>query len=76
MLVLNIGASLLAFYAFVTFLDQAVNWFGCFAGSPEVTFTYLLGYVLYPIAFLIGIESTVSSLKLHFGNIERLHIIC
>lgn len=56
MLVLNIGASLLAFTAFITFLDEAINWFGTFAGWEELTFTYLLGYVMYPVAFLIGIK--------------------
>jgi len=54
MLVLNIGASLLAFYAFIKFLDDVVAWFGRFAGF-ELSFTYLLGYALYPVAFLVGI---------------------
>lgn len=55
MLVLNIAASLLAFYAFITFLNEAVNWFGVFAGWEELTFDFLLGYLLWPIAFLLGI---------------------
>ena len=59
MLVLNIAASLLAFYAFVTFLDEAVMWFARFAGEEDLTFTSMLGVVLYPIALLIGIEPQV-----------------
>jgi len=56
MLVLNIGANLLAFYAFIMFLDDVVGWFGHFAGWDQLSFTYILGYILYPIAFLIGID--------------------
>merc|ERR1711970_45252 len=56
MLILNIGASLLAFYAFIMFLDDAVNWFGRFAGWEELTFSYLLGYVFYPLAYIMGID--------------------
>jgi len=55
MLVLNIAASLLAFYAFITFLNEAVNWFGVFAGWDDLTFDYVLGYLLWPVAFLLGI---------------------
>ena len=60
MLVLNIGASLLAFYAFIKFLDDFVWYFGHFAGVDELSFSYILGYILYPVAFLIGIEPEVS----------------
>ena len=59
MLILNIGASLLAFYAFIMFLDGVVAWFGQFAGWDELSFSFILGYILYPVAFLIGIESKV-----------------
>ena len=59
MLILNIGASLLAFYAFIMFLDGVVGWFGQFAGWDELSFSYILGYLLYPVAFLIGIEAQV-----------------
>merc|ERR1719427_2551865 len=56
MLVLNIGASLLAFVAFVSFLDSTFAWFGFHAGWEDLSFTYLLGYIMYPVAFLIGID--------------------
>ena len=63
MLVLNIGASLLAFYAFIKFLDDVVLWFGHFAGWDKLSFSYILGYILYPVAFLIGIEGKVHRYK-------------
>merc|ERR1711970_1217470 len=56
MLVLNIAASLLAFVAFVSFLDTTIAWFGFHAGWEDLSFTYLLGYIMYPVAFLIGID--------------------
>ena len=59
MLVLNIGASLLAFYSFIKFLDGVVMWFGHFAGADELSFSYILGYVMYPMAWLIGIDLQV-----------------
>ena len=63
MLVLNIGASLLAFYAFIKFLDDVVLWFGHFAGWDKLSFSYILGYILYPVAFLIGIEGKVCEIQ-------------
>ena len=63
MLVLNIGASLLAFYAFIKFLDDVVLWFGHFAGWDKLSFSYILGYILYPVAFLIGIEGKVREIQ-------------
>jgi len=60
MLVLNIAASLLAFVAFITFVDGAVEWFAAhagFIGEEKLTFTKILGYVMWPIAWLIGIET-------------------
>ena len=72
MLVLNIGASLLAFYSFIKFLDAVVMWFGQFAGWDQLSFSYILGYILYPVAFLIGIETEVAvSIKL-----EEFYLAC
>ena len=59
MLVLNIAASLLAFTAFISFLNEAVMVFGGFAGFPDLTFTEILGYCFWPLAYVIGIESKV-----------------
>ena len=63
MLVLNIAASLLAFYSFIKFLDDVVMWFGRFAGEDDLSFSYILGYILYPVAFLIGIDPQVEKQK-------------
>ena len=65
MLVLNIGASLLAFFSFIKFLDGVVMWFGHFAGADELSFSYILGYAMYPIAWLIGIDLQVETDTLH-----------
>ena len=74
MLVLNIAASLLAFYSFIKFLDDVVMWFGRFAGEDDLSFSYILGYILYPVAFLIGIDPQVEKQKClikKFKNSDR-----
>jgi len=55
MLILNIAASLIAFKSFIAFLDGAVAWFGMHAGA-DINFQVLLGYLFWPLAFLMGIE--------------------
>ena len=72
MLVLNIAASLLAFYSFIKFLDDAVMWFGRFAGEDELSFSYILGYILYPVAFLIGIDPQVATQKYLIVQIQTV----
>ena len=75
MLVLNIAASLLAFYSFIKFLDDAVMWFGRFAGEDELSFSYILGYILYPVAFLIGIDPQVATQKYLIDRPETLEFL-
>ena len=53
------GASLLAFVAFITFLNEAVTWFGGHAGLEGLTFTEILGYMLWPVAFCLGVPKEV-----------------
>eukprot|EP00095_Tigriopus_kingsejongensis_P009513 snap_masked-scaffold624_size122968-processed-gene-0.7 protein:Tk09513 transcript:snap_masked-scaffold624_size122968-processed-gene-0.7-mRNA-1 annotation:"hypothetical protein DAPPUDRAFT_306527" len=56
MLVLNIAASLIAFLAFVAFLNAIISWLGEMTGlEQEITFEYLLGYVFVPVAFIMGV---------------------
>lgn len=56
MLVLNIAASLIAFKAFVAFLDAIVGWLGIFAGVEDLSFQLILGYLFWPLAFIMGIK--------------------
>lgn len=55
MLALNIGAMLLAFIGLIALLNGLLQGFSGFFGYPDVTLQYLLGWVFYPIAFLLGV---------------------
>jgi len=54
-LVGNIAGSLIAFLAFVAFLNGLLGWFGGLVGAPFLSFEYLLGWVFYPLAFIMGV---------------------
>jgi len=58
MLILNIAASLIAFKSFIAFLDGAVGWFGEHAGVQDLNFQLLLGYLFWPLAYIMGIKSS------------------
>ena len=54
-LVGNIAGSLIAFLAFVAFLNGLLGWFGGLVGAPFLSFEYLLGWIFYPLAFIMGV---------------------
>lgn len=59
-LALNIGAMLLAFIALIAMINAPLTWFGEVTGLQQVLgkptdMSTLLGYVLAPIAWLIGV---------------------
>lgn len=56
-LLINIVAMLIAFVALIAMFDGFVAYVASLLGS-DITFTILLGYVFYPIAFLMGIPTT------------------
>ncbi|XP_023339611.1 sodium/nucleoside cotransporter 1 [Eurytemora carolleeae] len=56
-LVLNIAASLIAFKSFVAFLDALIGWFGDFAGAQDLSFQILLGYLFWPLAWIMGVRA-------------------
>ena len=55
-LALNVGAMLLAFVALIALLNGLIGWAGSLFGYPELTFELILGYLLAPLAWAIGIE--------------------
>lgn len=55
-LALNVGAMLLAFVALIALLNGLIGWAGGLFGYPELTFELILGYLLAPLAWAIGIE--------------------
>lgn len=54
-LALNVGAMLLAFIALIAMLNGILGWLGSFVGYGDVTMQGLLGYLLAPLAWIMGI---------------------
>jgi concentrative nucleoside transporter, CNT family len=65
-LALNVGAMLLAFIALIYMLDGMLGWAGGVAGIDGLSFELLLGWLLAPLAWLMGVPwadaPTVASL--------------
>lgn len=65
-LALNVGAMLLAFIALIALLNAGVGWVGGFLGRPDLSLQVLLGWLLAPLAWLMGVPwadaGTVGSL--------------
>lgn len=54
-LALNIGALLVAFVALVALANHAIGAIGGLVGSPGATLQSILGFLLSPVAFLMGV---------------------
>jgi CNT family concentrative nucleoside transporter len=57
-LALNVGAMLVAFVALVSMVDRGVGWVGHLLGHDGWTFARLLGVVLAPLAYVLGVSWT------------------
>jgi CNT family concentrative nucleoside transporter len=54
-LAMNVGAMLLAFVALIALLNGIIGGVGAWFGMPELTFQWILGYVLQPLAWALGV---------------------
>jgi CNT family concentrative nucleoside transporter len=54
-LALNVGAMLLAFIALIAMLNGGLGAFGSLFGHPELSLQMLLGWLLAPLAWLMGV---------------------
>src|SRR6266542_85864 len=54
-LVLNISAMLIAFVALIAMLNGFLGWVGHFWGKPTFSLQEIFGYVLGPLAFILGV---------------------
>jgi CNT family concentrative nucleoside transporter len=54
-LALNVGAMLMAFVALVALVNYLLGWLGGFVGQGDVTLQLLLGQVLRPVAWVMGV---------------------
>ena len=51
----NIAASLIAFLAFIAFLNGVLGWLGSLVSFPDLSFEFLLGWIFYPLAAVMGV---------------------
>ena len=54
-LALNVGAMLLVFIALVAMINAFLGWIGSLVGVPAMSLQLLLGYLLAPVAWLLGV---------------------
>jgi CNT family concentrative nucleoside transporter len=54
-LALNVGAMLLAFIALIAMLNGIVGWAGALFGYETVTIEGMLGFILQPLAWVMGV---------------------
>ncbi|WP_314409675.1 NupC/NupG family nucleoside CNT transporter [Pseudomonas kuykendallii] len=54
-LALNVGAMLLAFIALIALLNGILGWAGAWFGLPHLSLQLLLGYLLAPLALVLGV---------------------
>jgi CNT family concentrative nucleoside transporter len=54
-LVLNIAAMLIAFVALIAMLNGFLGWLGHFWGNPNFELQTIFGWVLGPLAFILGV---------------------
>ncbi|VDK18315.1 unnamed protein product [Anisakis simplex] len=49
-------SNLIVFLAFVTFADTLIGFFASLIGYEGITFNMLLGYMFYPLAYVMGVS--------------------
>lgn len=54
-LALNVGAMLLTFIALIALLNGILGWGGGLFGMPNLNMQLILGYLLAPLAFVLGV---------------------
>ena len=54
-LAVNVGAVLIAFIALVTLVNLGLGWVGWFLADPDLSTQKILGWLLAPLAWLIGV---------------------
>lgn len=60
-LAVNIGAMLIAFVALIAMLNGILSWIGGYVGMPELSMQLMLGELFRPIAFILGVPWSESS---------------
>ena len=61
-LAVNIGAMLIAFVALIALLNGLLGWVGGWVGMPELSMQWVLGALFKPVAFMLGVPWSESSI--------------
>lgn len=56
-LAINIGGQLIAFLAIVSLLNSFLSYIGGLVDLPQLSFELICGYVLFPVAFVMGVPA-------------------
>ncbi|TMS35220.1 hypothetical protein L596_002669 [Steinernema carpocapsae] len=59
-LVMAIIANLIVFLALLAFLDNVIGYLGELLGYPGWTFELIIGYVFFPLAYIMGVNQNTS----------------
>ncbi|EPS33188.1 hypothetical protein PDE_08150 [Penicillium oxalicum 114-2] len=70
-----IGSTLLCIISFIALINGLLTWWGHFLGinDPELTLELILGYLCYPVAFLLGVSRDGDLLKV--GQLIGLKLV-
>lgn len=71
-LALNVAAMLIAFIALVALLDKGVSWAGGLVGFPGLTLEAILGALLRPLAWVMGVPWADTT---YVGSIIGLKVV-
>ncbi len=61
-LALNVGAMLIAFIALIALLNAGIGWLGGLAGFDNLSLQLILGWILAPFAWAIGVPASEMTL--------------
>ncbi|MGF1491131.1 MAG: NupC/NupG family nucleoside CNT transporter [Microcoleaceae cyanobacterium] len=68
-LAINIAAIMIAFLGLIALLNSVLGWLGGNIGIPQLSLDFILGIVLYPVAFLTGVpQADVSEVAALIGT--------
>jgi CNT family concentrative nucleoside transporter len=71
-LALNVGAMLMAFVALVALVNYLLGWVGGFVGQEDLTLQLVLGQVLRPIAWVMGVPWNETA---HVGGLIGIKVV-
>lgn len=54
-IVLGIISNIVAFVAFIAFLNAVVNWFGSLVGVYDIDFEWIFSKLFIPLAWIMGV---------------------